>query len=283
MRKLRLRKYRVRNKKVLTLLTQILVIWYASIYSFSLITSNTSASFSDKKLDTFAIQAGTWWDKSDLEFIGRNTQNIKQCPPTEISVEIINKGFTMTDATTYEVYYSEKNDPNPKKPGEKIYSGELAPIIKGKKEKLTFRAEKEGSYLFKAYQREGYQGENKEIWSEKVMVQCIADNKIKQDEDNDVNEQNELITEEEPAVQAQEDKETKQSDSEKDKINDDSLEQTKDEKIIPDTTSIENSKNIEESNITPEQSVQKTQVEGKETESKSEETDSNIKPNQEGE
>ncbi|WP_163970565.1 amyloid fiber anchoring/assembly protein TapA [Oceanobacillus halotolerans] len=173
MRLNRLRKFKKRKKFLL--LCKIVAICYGSIFLFSFLTSGTGAYFNSANEDQFTLQAGTWWDGSELEFIGNGNQNIKQCPPTELSVEIQNNGFTMMDSTKYEIYYIENG--NPQQNGDMVAGGNIPPIVEGDVETITHEVENAGQYQFKAYQREDYKGDHHEIWSEKVIVKCNKNNK----------------------------------------------------------------------------------------------------------
>jgi YqxM protein len=219
-RYLRIRKFKREYRKLL-ILTQIIAIWYAAIISASILTSSTSASFSDTEKNNKVIQAGTWWDESKLSFLGKSTENMKVCPPTDISVEIKNSGFTMVGPTEYEVYYSENG--NPKQTGEKIAEGQIQPIKENGTYTLSYPTDLEGSFMFKAYQRPGY-GDNYEVrqefWSNKIMVNCEAAKEEKTEEkdtskeqqevesDNQVEEQEQPVTE--PAENKKEEKEAEE-------------------------------------------------------------------------
>jgi YqxM protein len=224
-RYLRIKKFKKQSRKLL-LLFQIVAIWYAVLISASILTSNTSASFSDTVKDNKRIQAGTWWDGSRLGFLGKNTENLKVCPPTEISVEIKNSSFTMIGPTEYEIYYSENG--NPKQKGKKIAEGQIQPIEENGTYKLSYPTDLEGSFMFKAYQRPGYE-ENyegrQEFWSNKIMVNCEAakeketeekDTSKEQQEvesDNQVEDQEQPVTE--PAENKKEEKEVEEKVEEK--------------------------------------------------------------------
>lgn len=165
---------RPKGYNTLMLLIKTVAILYLLILTGSYLTSDTKAYFSDQVTDKQVIQAGEWWDQSELEFTGEPTQNVKACPPTDIAVQVRNNGVTMAGTTTYEVYYSENG--NPKNNGEKIADGTIDPIATGETSKLSFHAEKTGTYMFKAIQRPGYDGDDDTkhaIWSEKVTVECI--------------------------------------------------------------------------------------------------------------
>ncbi|RIW36098.1 amyloid fiber anchoring/assembly protein TapA [Bacillus salacetis] len=169
MRYLRIKKYAKRNQKLL-LCSKVLLTCYILIFTLSYLNSNTAAYFSDTDEDSFTIQAGTWFDKSDLGFVKSNTEKLKVCTPTEISADIKNHGFTMTGPAKYEVYYIEEG--SPKDNGKKIGEGEIKPIKENETITLSFPTELEGSFMFKVYQRDGYEGKNEVIWSHKIMVKC---------------------------------------------------------------------------------------------------------------
>ncbi|MDY0408943.1 amyloid fiber anchoring/assembly protein TapA [Paracerasibacillus soli] len=106
MRSTRLARYRKRNQKLM-ILSKVFTICYALIFSVSLLTSDTEAYFSqNNSVDATISTAEDWWDQSNLMFIGKDSEVIHICPPTEIAVEIKNTGQSMTKETTYEVLYS---------------------------------------------------------------------------------------------------------------------------------------------------------------------------------
>jgi YqxM protein len=205
--------------------TQIVTIWYAIMISASILTSSTSASFSDTETNNKVIQAGTWWDESKLSFLGKNTENLKVCPPTDISIEIKNSGFTMIGPTEYEIYYSENG--NPKQTGKKIAEGQIQPIEENGTYTLSYSTDDlEGSFMFKAYQRPGYEDNyegRQEFWSHKIMVNCKAAKKEKEENnskekqevesDNQVEDQEQSVTE--PVDNKNEEKEAEEQVEEK--------------------------------------------------------------------
>ncbi len=154
-------------------MAQFVAIWYAVIVSASVLTSSTGAYFNDSMQSEAKIQAGTWWDGSNLRFVG-NTQNLKACTPIEIAVQVENKGFKMTEPRDYEVYYSDRNGIEHIKNGKKVGSGVVEPIGKGETAVLSINAEVDGYYMFRLLPREEYKNEesNQELWSKRVMVTC---------------------------------------------------------------------------------------------------------------
>lgn len=188
MRSLRAKKYRKKYKKLI-ILSQILAIWYVTAFTTAMLTSDTFAFFSTSDQTQISIQTGGWWDGSDLELIVKNTENIKACPPTDISVDIKNNGFDMIDTTEFEVYYIENG--NPKNNGEKVHEGYVESIKSGDTFTLTYEAKQTGSYMFKVLQRPGYNDDydnRVELWSKKLMVKCL--------EDEDIEDEDELTEEE---------------------------------------------------------------------------------------
>ncbi|TYS17863.1 amyloid fiber anchoring/assembly protein TapA [Rossellomorea vietnamensis] len=179
MRYLRIKKYAKHNKKLI-LCSKVLLTCYILIFTLSYLNSNTTAYFSDSNADSFTIQAGNWFDNSELMFVQSNTENLRGCPPTEISAEIKNQGFTMIGPAKYEVFYDEEG--NPKNNGGKISDGEIKPIKQNETITLSFPGELEGAFIFKVYQRDGYEGENGVIWSHKIMVKCQDKNDNEQKE-----------------------------------------------------------------------------------------------------
>ncbi|MFD2044971.1 amyloid fiber anchoring/assembly protein TapA [Ornithinibacillus salinisoli] len=176
-----------RKKRKFILISKILLISYIFLFGFSYLASSTGAYYSSNSGDSFTFQAGTWWDGSDLVFTGKGNQNIKSCPPIEITVGMKNKGFSMTDTSEYEVFYVETGEP--KINGEKIATGIIQPIEADAETQLTYEAEEEGFYMFKAIQRDGYEGtSSKEIWSEKIKVNCKDKEKNNTDEKTDETE-----------------------------------------------------------------------------------------------
>ncbi|SFM23357.1 YqxM protein [Gracilibacillus orientalis] len=170
MRSTRIAKYGKKYKKIM-IAVQILFILYAALVSVSLLTSNTSAFFNNTRAVSVSIPTGSWWDGSDLTFIGNGNQNLNDaCPPVKFSVELKNNGYSMISSTNYEVFYIENGNP---KNGEKIAEGTIEPIKAGDVATLSYQAEDEGFYAVKAFQHPEYEGEaEKVIWSEKIKVKC---------------------------------------------------------------------------------------------------------------
>ncbi|MED4016574.1 amyloid fiber anchoring/assembly protein TapA [Sutcliffiella cohnii] len=207
MRSSRLRKYGKKHKAFLIVL-QMALIYYALIISFSYLTNGTLAYFSDtSKTNATISTASDWYDGSHLIFPNRGTQVVHSCPPVDIAVEVKNEGLSMSKPTEYEIYYTElKENGNPRKHGDIIASGWIEPIPEGGSILLTFKAEKVGWYVFKALQRPGFEKDyinRKEVWSEKVKVQCKKQKDIKgaTEEENEIDksiEEKEEIVEEQP-------------------------------------------------------------------------------------
>ncbi|MGP4070929.1 amyloid fiber anchoring/assembly protein TapA [Piscibacillus sp. B03] len=166
-------KYRKKHQNLI-LLTKIIAIWYFSVFFVSMLTSGTQAYFNSQPHSSVSINAAdSWWDGSELIFTGKKTQNVKACAPEEISVEIKNIGKDMYDSSIFEVHFTTKGKPqNPH--GEKVGEGVIEPLNTDEVKDLVFLAEENGFYEFKAYQHEDYEGENVEIWSEKVHLNCNA-------------------------------------------------------------------------------------------------------------
>ncbi|MGF2618196.1 amyloid fiber anchoring/assembly protein TapA [Rossellomorea aquimaris] len=181
MRYLRIKRYAKRNQKLI-FCSKILLTCYILIFTLSYLNSNTTAYFSDSNADDFIIQAGTWFDGSKLEIV-KEAEELQVCPPTEISTEIKNHGFTMIGTTEYEVYHSLDEDPA--NIGEKVGEGIIQPIKENESFTLTYATESEGSFMFKVLQRPGFDNnyeERTELLSNKIMVNCP---------DNDEEEQKE--------------------------------------------------------------------------------------------
>ncbi|KMJ58927.1 hypothetical protein AB685_07580 [Bacillus sp. LL01] len=175
MRITRKRKYKKLYNGVTSV--QIFVILYVSLINASIITTTTEAQFNKSITTQNFIQAGHWYDGSILSFIDKPTQNIKACAPMEINVRLKNTGFSMLDSTTYEVYYSNNANGNPKQTGSKIAEGVLNPLSQNEIGSLNFTAEKDGAYMFKLFQRPEFKESgnvNSIEWSEKVIINCIA-------------------------------------------------------------------------------------------------------------
>ncbi|WP_019154445.1 amyloid fiber anchoring/assembly protein TapA [Robertmurraya massiliosenegalensis] len=211
MRKSRLKKY-TNNSKKIRVMIQLLAILYGCTLAITYLSSNTIAAFSSSQKETIKLQAGSWWDGSELEFVKNNAENIKSCSSVEIIAEIKNKGFTMSGPTKYEVYYNKDNNGNPQKKGELIATGEIDPIGEGQIINLSYVAENTGSYMFKAYQHPDYNGkQSSEIWSHKMMVKCSQNHVTEKevDESKEVIDENESAKEEVDIPKAEEPQEQK--------------------------------------------------------------------------
>ncbi|GAQ19189.1 YqxM protein [Oceanobacillus picturae] len=184
MRMSRMRKFK--RYKQFVMVWKVLAICYISVFTLGYLASGTGAYFVSSQENEQVIQAGTWWDGSELAFVGKPTVDEKACPAMNVSVELKNKGFSMTGTTTYEVFFSETG--NPQKTGKKVASGEIKTLEKGEKVSLTYTAEKEGFYVFKALQHPLYGEETEkplEVWSKKVNAKC-KEKKVKEESDKEV-------------------------------------------------------------------------------------------------
>lgn len=180
----RMRKFK--RYKQFVMVWKVLAICYISVFTLGYLASGTGAYFVSSQENEQVIQAGTWWDGSELAFVGKPTVDEKACPAMNVSVELKNKGFSMTGTTTYEVFFSETG--NPQKTGKKVASGEIKTLEKGEKVSLTYTAEKEGFYVFKALQHPLYGEETEkplEVWSKKVNAKC-KEKKVKEESDKEV-------------------------------------------------------------------------------------------------
>ncbi|KUP04429.1 hypothetical protein Q75_15685 [Bacillus coahuilensis p1.1.43] len=198
----RLRRFPKSNQKLM-ISGKIMLIGYVMIFTVSYLTSNTTAYFSDSSNETLSIQAGTWFDGSNLQVGSHNGETIAACPQEELQVVVKNTGFSMTGPTEYEIYYSTDGEPNQN--GEKVEEGQIQPIEQNGSITLSYQASADGAYMFKVYQRPGY-GENDEgrteIWSSKIVVSCD------QPEEEILEEEPEVI--EEPQEVESDNKETKE-------------------------------------------------------------------------
>ncbi|MGG0716559.1 amyloid fiber anchoring/assembly protein TapA [Robertmurraya massiliosenegalensis] len=205
------------NSKKIRVMIQLLAILYGCTLAITYLSSNTIAAFSSSQKETIKLQAGSWWDGSDLEFVKNNTKNIKSCPSVEIIAEIKNNGFAMSGFTKYEVYYNKDDNGNPQKKGELIATGKIDPIGEGEMVSLSYVAENTGSYMFKAYQHPDYNGKkSSEIWSHKIMVKCSKNNVTEKEvgESKEVIEENESAKEEVEIPKAEEPQEQKTKEEE---------------------------------------------------------------------
>ncbi|MGP4064533.1 amyloid fiber anchoring/assembly protein TapA [Oceanobacillus sp. M65] len=180
----RMRKFK--RYKQFVMVWKVVAICYISVFTLGYLASGTGAYFVSSQESEQVIQAGTWWDGSELDFVGKPTVEEKACPQMNVSMELENKGFSMTDTTTYEVFYSETG--NPQKTGKKVASGEIKTLEKGETVSLSYKAEKEGFYVFKALQHPLYGEETEkplEVWSKKVNAKC-KEKKVKEESDEGV-------------------------------------------------------------------------------------------------
>lgn len=102
------------------------------------------------------------WDKSSLEFVEQSRNN------NEIYVVIKNVGNqAMVGRAKYEVYWVQSG--NAKKEDQLVAVGYIGPLNTNQTQILTYRAEKAGVYMFKAFQRPGHPGKG-ELWSEAIKI-----------------------------------------------------------------------------------------------------------------
>ncbi len=206
----RMRKFK--RYKQFVMVWKVLAICYISVFTLGYLASGTGAYFVSSQENEQVIQAGTWWDGSELAFVGKPTVDEKACPAMNVSVELKNKGFSMTDTTTYEVFFSETG--NPQKTGKKVASGEIKTLEKGEKVSLSYTAEKEGFYVFKALQHPLYGEETEkplEVWSKKVNAKC-KEKKVKEESDKEVEQEidEEVSTEDKKQEESKNTKDTQE-------------------------------------------------------------------------
>ncbi len=173
-RKTRVRKFRKRNFKF-SLLLKSLSIAYLCLLVTTISTNDTNAFLSHTANSSAEFKA-QWEqnekppnkhvdsDKSSLEFKGQGGA----C--NEINATIINgkDSGPMKEKLKYEIFYINKGNP---KNGEMIFSGEINPLTNGQEVRLTFKPDKTGNYMFKAYQHKDHSGKG-ELWSKEIQVSC---------------------------------------------------------------------------------------------------------------
>ncbi|HLR63589.1 MAG TPA: amyloid fiber anchoring/assembly protein TapA [Lentibacillus sp.] len=160
------------KQQKLLIASKLLVSGCLLLFAAGYITSSTGAYFMDVEKQTNVIQAGTWWDGSDLGFTGRPSKSQgDQCPVGEISVKLKNNGQAMTGPTAYKVYYKKAGDP---KEGKAVKEGELKPLQEGEAITLNYQNADNGVYRFKMLQRPEYneEAERTDVWSKKITVNC---------------------------------------------------------------------------------------------------------------
>ncbi|WP_413376040.1 amyloid fiber anchoring/assembly protein TapA [Alkalihalobacillus sp. 1P02AB] len=285
MRSLRAVKYRKKYKKLI-ILAQLLAIWYAVVLSTAVLTSDTFAFFSDSSQSKMSIQTGTWWDGSDLSFIGEG-EELEACVPMDITVKIKNDGFDMIGSTEYEVYYSENGDP--KDNGEKVGGGTVDSIKQGENMELVYEDASIGSYIFKLYQRDGYDDnyeERTELWSEKFVInECVMeeeepeiDEEIEEmeevaEEDLTQEEEIEIEDEEQPTETKVEDEKTDSEKEKADESNEDNpkenIEEKENEKPKDEQLKKESKEDEKEIEVNKAETKKKTKSEKEEEESES--------------
>lgn len=216
-------------------------------------TGQTDAYFSDSNSVSGTIKAGIWetqkkngcsngekhgdWDCSSLKFTSSEFDG------QNIIATIQNTGSDMKAIGTYEIFYSEIENP---KNGQKLSETiSFKALKKGEEITLIFTPELSGKYMFKAYQHKDHPGGG-ELWSDEIIVSM-----------NNVSQ---------PAVDEKEDETGDQKEQEKPKVEEESRSKDSIQNNDKDTSSVEN---IEE---LPAQE-QNEGVEGKTQEDKNQDED----------
>jgi YqxM protein len=147
-------------------------------------TGQTDAYFSDSNSVSGTIKAGIWetqkkngcsngekhgdWDCSSLKFTSSEFDG------QIIIATIQNTGSDMKAIGTYEIFYSEIENP---KNGQKLSETiSFKALKKGEEITLIFTPELSGKYMFKAYQHKDHPGGG-ELWSDEIIVSL---NKVSQ-------------------------------------------------------------------------------------------------------
>ncbi|MBB6453684.1 TasA anchoring/assembly protein [Salirhabdus euzebyi] len=196
----RLQRFRKRRKFIFV--SKIIAIWYMAIISIVYFSSSTGAYFNVSKINTATIQAGEWWDKSNLVFV-RDNQGVdvyQSCKPVEISAIVKNdSNIAMIGSTEYEVHHHLKKEPE-KGESTIVGSGTINPLNGNESITLTLTADQEGDYQFKVFQRPGYNDnyENRTaIWDRKIKVNCQQGSNVNSEEEV-INKDENLEVEENP-------------------------------------------------------------------------------------
>lgn len=164
------------NLLIIKTLAIIYLVCFICIY----LTSNTEAQFTDTHVHNQLIQAGEWWDGSSLVFPNQDHQVINSCEPVELQAEIYNDSQSeMYDSTAYEVYQvSFDRVTQAVELGDKVSEGMMDTDIIGAYESstLTYTATAPNDYIFKVYQRPGYNDHEEKrtsIISDVFTVNCV--------------------------------------------------------------------------------------------------------------
>lgn len=170
-----------KNRENKSIQLQLMSIFYFSVISLVLLTSQTSAYFISTINVTSIISMDTWameeevnqivdWDESDLTFY-KAEQYEEKCGEENLSVIIVNKGLNMKKPTKYEIYYSVLGT---YEDGEKIGGGIIDPLMKDESVKLSHSSLESGNYYFEILRDVGNSGE-RELRSEIITIQCADD------------------------------------------------------------------------------------------------------------
>lgn len=174
-----------RMRKKGLILGKLLASMYLLIFAAGFFTSGTSAYFNDKDKETFTMQAGTWWDGSELAFAGKPSRSSDEpCPPEAITIKLQNHGQAMMGPTNYKVYRAK--DDNPKN-GKVVKEGKVGPLQAGETKTVSYENVKKGTYRFKVTQRPEYEDENNDpeaVWSETISVTSAQNDKEKKEDQN---------------------------------------------------------------------------------------------------
>ncbi|MFA9558127.1 amyloid fiber anchoring/assembly protein TapA [Evansella sp. AB-rgal1] len=300
MRSTRTAKYRKNYKKIIVL-GQILLIWYALVFSISLLTTETEAYFSNYSTAHTSIStASYWWDKSDLEIVDSIIIDFEEdeeaeglCLPVVIETTLKNKGVGMTGSTDYEVFFSDDGDVV--NSGEIIYTGIIEPIEENATSLVSFEAHEEGYYVLKVYQREGYNHNYEErysVWSNVSEVECPeveeSDEETKEesdDEDTKEDTAKEQDGNKDESSDNTEDDKSKEDKKDVDKDKDKELEKELDKEKKEEEKENEKSPEVEEKeekdidneDVDKEKEEEKTQEQKEEKDQKDNESDSSKK------
>lgn len=201
------------------LIVKIFVIIYSICFALIYLISQTEAQFTNASVQKQVIQAGEWWDGSNLTFSSSENQIIDSCGPVDLTVEIKNDSTNgMYGASEYEVYNASLKEGDSLEISDRVSDGvlEIGIIEAGETASLTYTVSTPGDYFFRAYQRPKYdnnEAERTSIMSEVLTVTCLEEGI------NNGVENNESVSPGEPEINK--DEELEESDC--------TLEQNKDE------------------------------------------------------
>ncbi|PWU69294.1 amyloid fiber anchoring/assembly protein TapA [Gracilibacillus dipsosauri] len=163
----------VRYKKLIMLFALLISICLIGLSGLTHLTSVTQSKLIHSTRDSFTVQLGNWWDKSELVITEQSYQMKDACPSVQIHFTVQNQGVSMLESTHYYLYFSENGSPI--KNGNLIKEGTISPLASMEEKTLVFPNLQNGHYQLKVNQHPLYQNKKEQQFTKSPVIKAFCE------------------------------------------------------------------------------------------------------------